>query len=119
MDLKLFVFVGGGLRPPFSRRRRRRCGVGFKPASRRAGSADAFGPATPLFYIYIWPWVYSLYHEPFIPYDCNHYQPGNYMYLILYHKFMWIHTYSIYGWWHQPLSRRRRHSAVDAVGSPV
>ena len=27
--------------------------MGFKPASRRAGSADAFGPATPLFYIYM------------------------------------------------------------------
>ena len=39
----------GGLRPPFSRRRRRRCGGDL---NRRAGSADAFGPATPLFYIY-------------------------------------------------------------------
>ena len=28
--------------------------MGFEPASRRAGSADAFGPATPLFYIYIY-----------------------------------------------------------------
>ena len=50
------------------------------------------------------------------PRKCVREKPGNYMYLILYHKFMWIHTYSICG------GGGVSHSAVDAVdavGSPV
>ena len=64
---------------------------------------------------YIWPWVYSLYHEPFIPYYCNHYQPGTYMYLVLYHKCMWYIHMVFADADQQRISRRSAVADVDAV----
>ena len=67
MDLELFVFVGGGGCAPLSAVDAvDAVGGGFKPASRRAGSADAFGPATPLFYIYGHGYIHCIMNPLFL-----------------------------------------------------